>query len=472
MKACHERGICDEKTIGNKFYLALVLITIGQCGYNNYQKSLRWERGRVKLNKFKKQTVERKYGFNSRVISRINFRNSMKFSWINIKKKWYVLIGALIAILVVPHVGASKRNQVLICACMLGVSSCIFIAGKLCIYPFEGPKFENPILAVFIVILVAFKNRHFDITTGAYDYYFGPEVGVHNQRDYGNEVNLTRKLRFLNKAALYKSVPGSPQADLEKKRLYTVEEVEEAKIILISALLLLTFLAYGLVSSITSTLFVEQANNMDRHFRSFNLPVQLFKLCSMTTENYVAGICRKRRFKKPKKRFNGGMRISLGMLASVFCFIAAYIVEVRRLKALKHGVTLSGFWIIPQLIFMGIMNGFAKNGMSNFLANDMPYSIRISYVTLLAEALISGGKLLSIALFLGVKYATKLGDHLSWFGDRINDSRVDKFYQIMIVIAFISFVLFAMTVCVVRLLKSSAPISDSQDVQDMDLEDD
>ncbi|CAO2838031.1 unnamed protein product [Amaranthus hypochondriacus] len=487
MKKCHEKSICNEKTIGNKFYLALILITIGQCGYNNYKNSLQWEEKMVKLNRFKKRTLERKYGFNQKVFGDINFRSNLKLFWIYTKNNWYVYFGLLISIFVFPYVGVSKRKKLLIRACMMGVSSCIFIAGKLCVYTFEGPKFENPILAVFKVILVAFKNRHFDITTGAYEYYFGTEVGVQNQKnhsdsdiehgidgshihnqnnDYENKLNLTRKLGFLSKAALYESLPGNPQADLEKRRLFTVKEVEEAKIFLSSALISLTFLIYGIVSSITDNLFVEQANNMDRHFHSIKVPVQVL-MASTSIGKSVTDICCRSMFNKPKKRFNGLMRISLGMLASVFCFIIAYIIEVRRLKALKHGVTLSAFWIIPQLILTGIMNGFAENGISNFLANDMPYSIRISYAKLLAQALISGGKLLSIALIAGVNYACKLDDHPRWFGDRINDSRVDKFYLVMMVFAFISFVLCAVTVCVLRLLKSSAPLSNSQDVQDL-----
>ncbi|XP_021768233.1 uncharacterized protein LOC110732585 isoform X2 [Chenopodium quinoa] len=449
IKACRERNICEEKPIGILFYLALLLVTIGQCGHKNYMKSLKWEEKLEKLEKQKhEQKFKRKDGFNRRIIDRIHLSNSVKKIQFQLKKNWYEITGLLIALIVLPHVGASKHTQLLIRMCMLGISSCIFIVGKLSLFPFEGPR-GSPILEVFHVILVAFKKRRYDISgtlkyfgndisgddynsnnadcepqdnnIGAYcdnDHNHSPaddetygtrkdaEVSLDDHsRNYkprkavSDEVardcssllksesrkseitdDLTARFGFFNKAALY-NPSENPEAEVENGKLCTVKEVEDAKCFVRASLLSLTFLTYGLIQAVSSTFFVEQANNMDRHFRSLNLPVQIFKGFSTLGEYTVKRFCHSKRT-KPHQRFHGAVRIGLGMLASCLCFIAAFLVEAKRLQALKDSKSLTAFYLLPQLILMGAMNALATSGIEDFFDHEMPDSVSISYGTI------------------------------------------------------------------------------------------
>ncbi|CAO2838036.1 unnamed protein product [Amaranthus hypochondriacus] len=468
--ACQERDICKEKTIGWLFYLTMVLIAIGQCGYNNYIKSLDWEFEKKNAKKFNEQTSFWKQA--EWVLKKIIGIFRRKFA--------LGLIGLLLAIFFIPT--KSYRAQNMIRASMFGASLIIFAARMCYECPFKASEWRSPIITVFNVIRVAIKNRDYDITTGEYQYYSeevsedqtnyninetmsrndmssinGSNDGENLSNSYTTKV-LEKVPRFLNKAALYKVCPENPDAEIEKRRLHSIKEVIEAKVFLRGILPFLAISTYGMVTAVSSTLFVEQANKMNRHLQSVHVPVQLIKYSSSAAEYSVLFICKiYSLISKEKKRFHGALRMSFGMFFSGIGFYAAHFVEVERLKSLRSGINLTAFWIIPQLICMGIMKGVARGSIVDYVEKKMPDSIRITYGTILTEAIIGGGQLIWMAVFVIVDKITNPG----WIGDRINNSRLDKLYLVMMICGF-SFSIFFLMAAFVRCffnIKSSTSAS-------------
>ncbi|KAI7984151.1 Protein NRT1/ PTR FAMILY 5.10 [Camellia lanceoleosa] len=156
-------------------------------------------------------------------------------------------------------------------------------------------------------------------------------------------------------------------------------------------------------------------------------------------------------------RYPSGMKVGLGMLAALACCKVAWLVEYIRLKSLKeHGLLghpdaiapISVFWLSPQFVLMGIMDGLARDGMEDFFKYQVPESMRKKYALVLTEAVIRWGKILNIGfiMILDVVVEKLRVEDGSWIADTVNQSRLDLFNAALVVVGIANLFIFAYVV--------------------------
>ncbi|XP_028114408.1 protein NRT1/ PTR FAMILY 5.10-like [Camellia sinensis] len=201
------------------------------------------------------------------------------------------------------------------------------------------------------------------------------------------------------------------------QKLEKVDEVEETKLLLRMVPIAATFLLYGVIKS-------------NRFAISAVKP-----LYRMVFEQ---------RIERMNGRYSSGMKVGLGMLTALACCKVAWLVEYIRLKSLKeHSLVghpdaiapISIFWLSPQFVQMGIMDGLARDGMEDFLKYQVPESMRKRYVLVLTEVVIGWGKILNIGfiMILDVVLEKLRVEDGSWIADTVNQSRLDLFYAALVV---------------------------------------
>ncbi|CAL5404371.1 unnamed protein product [Camellia sinensis] len=123
------------------------------------------------------------------------------------------------------------------------------------------------------------------------------------------------------------------------------------------------------------------------------------------------------------------------------------------IKSNKHGLLgnpdaiapISVFWLSPQFVLMGIMDGLARDGMEDFFRCQVPKSMRKRYALVLTEAVIGFGKLLNIwfIMMLDVVVEKLRVEDGSWIADIVNQSRLDLFYASLVVVSIANLFIFA-----------------------------
>ena len=130
------------------------------------------------------------------------------------------------------------------------------------------------------------------------------------------------------------------------------------------------------MTAVGDTFFVEQADEMDSHIGNYKVPIQLFVMTSDLVRKLVSYICKKLIAKRVqesfRRRFYGALRVGIGMLHLVPCFGIALFIENKRLEAFKADVNISAFWLTPQLILVGLMDGLVVDRVNCFFEQEMP----------------------------------------------------------------------------------------------------
>ncbi|KAK2989301.1 hypothetical protein RJ640_002586 [Escallonia rubra] len=236
------------------------------------------------------------------------------------------------------------------------------------------------------------------------------------------------KMRYLYKAAV-----AEPALDLRSQgwRLCTVQQVEETKLVLRMVPLTMTFFMYGIVKAVGNTYFVEQGSNLDK-----SLPKQVFVLMSYATSKVVSkfyDVTLGKKLEAAKTRVPDAIKIGFAMAVSIFCCLIASFVETKRLA--EKSITV--FWLTPQFLLLGAMDGLARDGIEGFFSHQGPHWLG-RYAAALAELVTGFGTIVSAAfLLLARKVSEKKGE--GWIQDSIDESRLNYFYEALAVLAAINF---------------------------------
>ncbi|KAI8002980.1 Protein NRT1/ PTR FAMILY 5.10 [Camellia lanceoleosa] len=153
-------------------------------------------------------------------------------------------------------------------------------------------------------------------------------------------------------------------------------------------------------------------------------------------------------------RYSARIKVGLGMPAALASCKVAWWVEYKRLKSLKeHGLLgnpnaiapISAFWLSPQFVLMGIMDGLARDGMEDFFQYQVPKSMRKRYALVLTKAVIRWEKMLNIGfiMILDVVVEKLRVEDGSWIADIVNQSRLDLFYAALVVVSMANLFIFA-----------------------------
>ncbi|RVX12964.1 Protein NRT1/ PTR family 5.6 [Vitis vinifera] len=277
---------------------------------------------------------------------------------------------------------------------LMGAAGLLF----LCAIPFyhHSERTGSNLTNVFLVFKAALLKRHLDYPSTQDKFHMNDEILSPRRfiKQNGHQLYLAPQIKFfrwLDKAAIKESSSLSVKEQESEGRLFTVTQVKEIKLLLTMVPMWSTFIGFGLVLSTANTFFTEQGNDMEE-----------------TVSIYIL------------------------LLVSV-----AWRVEVRRLKIVyksdlvdkpKDTIPMSNLWLAPQFFLLGLMEGFAIDGLVEFFSNHVSESM-VGYGSAINDCVIGIGSFLN-----GLCVYTFRG----WFADTINHSRLDQYYRMLVVVAFIN----------------------------------
>ncbi|RVW48697.1 Protein NRT1/ PTR family 5.6 [Vitis vinifera] len=308
------------------------------------------------------------------------------------RKFWWSI--ACLSAYVSPWIffGASWPRKFIYSASLMGAAGLLF----LCAIPFyhHSERTGSNLTNVFLVFKAALLKRHLDYPSTQDKFHMNDEILSPRRfiKQNGHQLYLAPQIKFfrwLDKAAIKESSSLSVKEQESEGRLFTVTQVKEIKLLLTMVPMWSTFIGFGLVLSTANTFFTEQGNDMEE-------------------------------------------TVSIYILLCV-----AWRVEVRRLKIVyksdlvdkpKDTIPMSNLWLAPQFFLLGLMEGFAIDGLVEFFSNHVSESM-VGYGSAINDCVIGIGSFLN-----GLCVYTFRG----WFADTINHSRLDQYYRMLVVVAFIN----------------------------------
>ncbi|CAL5351411.1 unnamed protein product [Camellia sinensis] len=117
------------------------------------------------------------------------------------------------------------------------------------------------------------------------------------------------------------------------------------------------------------------------------------------------------------------------MLSSLCCCTIAWQVETRRLSSLDANNGLMNImWLVPQFCCLGLMEGLAEDGIEMFFCFHVSKRMA-GYGKVFTDFVIGMGNFVSAITI----YASR-----RWFRDTLNNSRLDKYYQMLAILSYVN----------------------------------
>ncbi|CAA2975833.1 NRT1 PTR FAMILY -like [Olea europaea subsp. europaea] len=255
----------------------------------------------------------------------------------------------------------------------------------------------------------------------------------------------SQQFKFLDKALL------APDGSGEN---FSTTEIEEAKAVLRLVPIWTTCLGYVIVFPQVPTLFTNQGVTMDRSITpslqipaaslqsSMSIAVVLFiPIYDQILVPIARAITRK------PSGITMLQRIGTGGFLSFLSMVIAGFVERERLKtAVEYGlvdmpkeiVPMSGGWLLPQYLILGIADVFTIVGLQEFFYDQVPNELK-SIGLALFLSIFGIGSFLSSFLISMVEKATSGPGRDSWFSDNFNRAHLDYFYWLLAALSAASF---------------------------------
>ncbi|KAI9156757.1 hypothetical protein LWI28_011726 [Acer negundo] len=141
------------------------------------------------------------------------------------------------------------------------------------------------------------------------------------------------------------------------------------------------FLVFGLVLSVGNTFYVLQGSYLESADVLLIYLILLRSILRTVAREMVSNdrslLCLFSKWFIDAKVKRNMMRIWGGMVISILCSVVAWRVEVRRLDIFKNeyrywmdSIPMSIWWLAPQFFLLGLMEGFAMNGLEGFATDD------------------------------------------------------------------------------------------------------
>ncbi|XP_027173118.1 protein NRT1/ PTR FAMILY 5.5-like [Coffea eugenioides] len=142
--------------------------------------------------------------------------------------------------------------------------------------------------------------------------------------------------------------------------------------------------------------------------------------------------------------------IMVSMVLGALCCVTAAKVESHRLHVVKsHGlldkpderIPLSVFWLLPQFILLGAVEGMFEISAAAFF--DLYFTPALNRYMLLFGCVVHGlGCIGSILSVYAVGKVSERGGMPSWFQDTLNKSRLDNYYWFLCCLCAINLVMY------------------------------
>lgn len=215
----------------------------------------------------------------------------------------------------------------------------------------------------------------------------------------------------------------------------------------------MTFFVLGVVSSIGETYFIEQADTMNSKSSPSPRQLQLLYYFAEYIFSEIYNLIVKR-VNKDRRTYAGYAGVSVSMFFAIFCCFTAARMEIRRLSRVKrhrvlvdesdHNKTITDmttFWLLPQYMFLGGLDGISSKSIDSLFSND-PRQPLDPYLKHFAKGVLGLGNIGSVlSVFIAGK-ASAWRDGTSWFGDTLYESRLDKYYLVLAGVSSANFVFY------------------------------
>ncbi|GMN49034.1 hypothetical protein TIFTF001_018214 [Ficus carica] len=290
-------------------------------------------------------------------------------------------------------------------------------------------------------------------------------------------IDPTPTLRFLDKAAVKSGPTNTPWT------LCPVTQVEGTKqIVKLLPIFIATFIP-AIVSAQSHTLFIKQGTTLDRSMGPhFNIPpaaLAVFITIFMLTTIVIYDRCFVpivRRYTINPRGISMLQRFGIGLVLHIVITLTACLAERKRLSiAREHGIVgkkqtvpLTVFILLPQFALLGIADAFLEVSKVEFFYDQAPEGMK-SLGASFSSTSRGVGNFLSSAVLTLVSEITKRHGHKGWILDNLNLSRLDYFYALLAVLAFLNLLyflvvakLFVYNAEVKKSKLDSAPIDTSQ----------
>ncbi|KAL2488892.1 Protein NRT1/PTR FAMILY 2.7 [Forsythia ovata] len=320
----------------------------------------------------------------------------------------------------------------------------IFLLGKRYYY-IDRPQ-GSPFTRLAQVIVASFRKKKVTVSSQSPDYYYGD--GIQKKID---ELP-TKSFRLLNRAAVKIEGDILPNGSIAKPwNICTVQQVEDLKTLFRILPLWSSSILLSTSIGIQLSLSVLQALTMDRHLGPhFKFPagsLLVFSLvstsiCLSLFDHFLWPTCKKiiGRNSTPLQR------IGIGHVFNVASMAVSALVEMKRLAtAHSHDfqgsvVPLSVFWLVPQLVIVGIGEAFHFPGQVALYYQEFPTSLK-SMATAMISMLIGIGFYLSTAVIDLFRRVT------TWLPNDINNGKLDNMYWVVAVLGVINFGYYLLCAC-------------------------
>ncbi|KAH7548163.1 hypothetical protein JRO89_XS14G0076300 [Xanthoceras sorbifolium] len=378
------------------------------------------------------------------------------FNWWNTALCCGLLLGVTVIVSLQDHLSWGVADLVL--TIFMAVTLVVFYMGKP-YYRYRTPQ-GSPIKPMFQVLVAAIKKRKLSCPSNPSLLYESPV----SKMPQGMLLCHTRKLRFLDKAAIIEEEENMVSTDHHQKstpnpwRLQTVTRIEEMKLVLNMIPIWLTSLTFGIGVAQAATFFVKQAATMDRKI-SDSVTVPPASIYSIGAIAMIISVSIYDKVLVPYLRRVTGderglkilQRIGIGMVLSAIAMVVAALVERKRLRVVEEeiiqqeggggenkGTTLSMnvFWLAPQYTIHGCADAFALVGLQEYFYDQVPDSMKSLGIAFYLSV-IGLGSFLSSFLIIIVNHVTGgIGGgggnhHKSWIGKDLNVSRLDNFFWLL-----------------------------------------
>ncbi|CAL9188230.1 unnamed protein product [Musa hybrid cultivar] len=369
---------------------------------------------------------------------------------------FFISLGSLLAVTVLVYIQDNLGRQwgYGLCATAIALGLVVFLSGTRR-YRFKK-LVGSPLTQIAAVVAAAWRKRGLelpsdpsllhDIDEKQADAEKGSKRSKAKQR-----VPHTKQFRFLDRAAIDVD-PGAKQG---KRRLPTLTDVEEVKIVIRMLPIWATTIMFWTVYAQMTTFSVSQATTMDRRIGpSFRIPpgsltvffVGSILLTVPVYDRVVVPVSR--RLTGNPHGLTPLQRIGAGLVLSILAMSAAALTEIKRLgvarstpAALENGATvpMSVFWLIPQFFLVGAGEAFTYIGQLDFFLRECPKGMKTMSTGLFLSTL-SLGFFVSSALVTVVHKVTGESGHGAWLADNLNRGKLYNFYWLLAVLCLVNLV--------------------------------
>jgi peptide/histidine transporter 3/4 len=420
----NEAGSCRGPTSGQTTFLlsSLALLVIGAGGIRPCNFAFG-------ADQFNPKTESGKSGI-------ISF-----FNWYYFSATLAVMLSVTVIVYVQSDV--SWTWGLAVPAFIMSVSALLFFMGSRN-YVKVKPE-GSPLSGVVQTLVAAFNKRNLELPDQ-------PCINLFNhvaKNSINSIIPYSDQFRFLNKAAIItcedKNVDTEKSAAINPWRLSSVQQVEEVKCLIRMIPIWLSSVIYYIATIQPQTYGVLQALQSDRLVfnTNFKIPAASYTIFSMLGIITWIPIYDKilvprlQRFTKIEGGITLLQKVGIGMfLAFLSMLVSALVEEKRRNFENPIGVepgkgeisSLSGMWLVPQLVLIGLSEAFTLLGLMEFYYKEFPENMRSVAGSFSFVGNATSSYLSSFLISIVHQFTKNGGD---WLPQDLNKGKLDNFYYLV-----------------------------------------